>query len=422
MKKLALPLMVSILMLFSLSAVYGRVYYSDNGRDLTINLNMDFYPVMYSTTWGSSGHYDFVEGAYNKQNWFGLFGIKNESHIIRLTVSTGNGRFVSQSDPSKYRDFYIAMKPIYNKSGDKAFLLDVTDPSFPEVADTSSRVPTTKNASNSLTVYTYPYADGKTIVKVGSNQTSSIDLFYFDILYCADVLQSEDYLHLGDLDDYVATITLQWECTEPGCTEHSGSSIIMVHGFYDSSNPKDSSVDTSSYMVSLSVEPTAESSRLNLKQMLANSEKRKISSLSVSTMYGGSWLNNVRVFISSSPYYNVGGSSFQFVNVNDSTKTIPYTIEVFDSSAGGSWSGTPNKSYDGTNYWVSRNASASMCLNLSNYQNLSYDRKNKALYQVLYSGDVVVSLQDDNNTIYNSINEYAGEYVSNVYYHLVYDN
>ncbi len=416
MRKFVLSLLLTIIVLLSLFAGDGTVYFSDSGRDTKFNLNMDFYPALYSVTWSK---YNFAEGSYNSYNWLGLFGVKSVPHMIKLTVSTGDGRLVSQSDPTKYRDFYVAMKPVYNYSGDKAFMLDVTDPTFPEVAS-GSRVPTTKNSSNSLTVYTYTYTDGES-VNVGNGNSSVINMFYFDILLCMDVLEAEDYLHMSELDDYVGTITFTWECMEDGCSVHSGSSMITLNGYYDSSVAKDTTVETSAYTIALTVDPTAESSRLNLKQMLTDSEKAKVADLSVNTSLGDSWLNNVRVFISSSSNYNVGGSSFQFVNINDSTKTIPYTIEVFDSSAGGSWSGTPNKSYDGTNYWVSRNASSSMCLDLSASQWASKKRGDGTVYQILYSGEVVVSLEDENNAILNSITDYAGTYETSIYYHLVYD-
>ncbi len=418
MRKLALSLLFVLIVLLSLFAGNndGTVYFSDSGRDTRFNLNMDFYPILYSSTWGK---YNFTEGAYNSNNWLGIFGVKSVPHKIKITVSTGDGRFVSQSDPTKYRDFYVAMKPIYNSGGDKAFMLDVTDPTFPEVAS-GSRVPTTKNESNSVTVYTYKYSDNAN-VDVGNGTKAKINMFYFDILLCLDVLQAEDYLHMSEADDYVGTITLTWECMKNGCTVHSGSSVITLSGYYDSSVPKDSTVDTSAYTIALSVNPTVESSRLDLKQMLTASEKAKIADLLVSTSFGGSWLNNVRVFISSSQYYNVGGSSFQFVNINDSTKTIPFNVEVFDSSTAGSWSGTPNKTYDGTNYWVSTNASASMCLDLSSSQWASKKRGDGTVYQILYSGDVVVSLKDENNAILNDITNYSGSYKSNIYYHLVYD-
>ncbi len=420
MRRAAIFLFALVLGLFSLfGSDDNSVFFYDYGRPTTINLNMDFYPPRYNTGWGK---YAFNEGAYNDYNWLGLIGMKTVPHQVKVTISTGNGRFVSQSDPTKYRDFYIAIKPVYRYNGDYPYYRDITDSSLPDVTITD-RVPTTKGA-NTLTVYFPVYSSGDSVY-VGNNTYVTLEYFYYDILLCLDVAAADDYMHMAELDDYVAEITISWECLESGCSAHSGSSVMLLNGSYDSSNPKDSKAIKDTFSTFLTVNPTAEASRINIKQLLTDSTvgKAQIAELSVNTMYDSStWVDNVMVFISSSSNYNSQGSAFKFVNVTTG-KEIPFTVEVFDSSAGGNWTGTPNKSYDGTNYYVSYNSSKSMCLDLSGSQQTSKNRANNTTYyQVLFSGEVVLSIDDTSRDIYNNMSDYAGQYVSNIYYHLVYAN
>ncbi len=435
MRKVLAVLSILLLSLFFIHAdVTNAVYFTDHNNSSTrvsqINLNMDFFPAIYSIGWGK---YDFNNGAYQADNWLGEFTVYGSDHTIELTVSTGNGRFVSASDPTKYREFSIAVKPMYRSSDNKSdvpYIEDITSSSLTSTVSGSDRVPTTKG-SNTLTVYAPAFTSKSTIAVNGANTAGVLYLFY-EILLCMDVAAVDDYMTLAELDDYYATITLTWRCTDSSCTNanHSGSATIILKGFYDSNNPKTltNNIEKSSF-VFMQVFPSAESTRMDIMDMINNSTKTKIASLdlnstyvdlsydSTNNKYTSSQLNNVRVFLSSNSNYNAAGSQFSLVNTTNG-KTLDFNVGVYDS-------GTAVKTFDGTACWTNASNSASLCLDLSNYINVSMERKvPKASGQLSFNGDVMLDIVDDNETSIRTDasvqSTYSGEYMANIFYHIVY--
>ncbi len=419
MRKAFLILAVILLAIsFSYAAEYdNRIVFHDVGRNTTINLNMDFFPTKYRISWGK---YSFEDGAYESRNWLGELGVSSCAHQIKFTVSTVTGRFISQSDPTKYRDFYVAIKPCYNNGGDKCLYRDPTDPTLPDVSG-NDRVPTTKG-TNSITFYSIPFATGEEI-SVGNNTTAKPNVLYYDLLLCMDYLSAEDYLHLAETDDYIGTIVISWKCTDPDCTDnHSGSAMLMLNGEYDPDNVKYSSAVVDPGTAFLTINPTSESGALDIKSMVEGSGQALVANLDINSMTStSSWLDKVMVFVSSSDSSTTIGNDFSLLNLSNGN-TIGYTIKVFDHDTG-SWSGTPLGEYDGKDYWAGYDLSHDMCIDLSGLQQISASRKKLGTnnYQILFNGDVVLEIPaSERSKVLEDPASYSGEYKTDIFFHIVY--
>ncbi|MBR6085852.1 MAG: hypothetical protein IKP61_09615, partial [Spirochaetales bacterium] len=118
MKRVVLLLIIGLTLLAFVSAAESteeRIwFYLDTGSNNIQKVNLTtpvIYPAKYKATWSSNGSNDPDKGTYvAKINVMGNIGCAYTDHQIVFTVSCDN-RFVSQSDPSKYRKCYVVVKP-----------------------------------------------------------------------------------------------------------------------------------------------------------------------------------------------------------------------------------------------------------------------------------------------------------------------
>ena len=379
----------------------------------------------------------------SSDNAIAAVGVAGVSHNIKYTFDTHGGTFVSQSDPSKYRSYYIAASPDYSSSNSgnisrSFYKFDVV--SNQSVSD-STMLPNTKNTN--MMTYVTPKTDGTQQRVNSSNSTTSIYSFGLDIFIIMDELSNADLTHVAENDDYIATITISWECYNNNCTgNHSGSFDIMLRGYYGNNSGQ----ETDTFFVV--VEPTSNALSLNLKDMLINDESKDIANLIINTTTRRiandaadpyEWRNHLYAFLSASPDYNSSSQRFLFRNNLDASVTVPYTLTVYNNSNQSVYS-----TFDGLDYFTSTTTNSGNFLDLKDYTKSSTDyyskftdRFGQSYYAINYSARVELTLVDkevsvngnnvllstilsDTDTYSSRYSTYVGQYSSNIYYHVVY--
>ena len=376
-------------------------------------------------------------GKLNESRAIGTVGVAGCAHAITYTIDTHGGQFVSQSDPSKTRSFYVVNVPDYSISGSNGRSFYYVSP----YTGSSSNAPSTDNASNSMT-FVAPVTTGQTGTTVYSNgRTTTVNptSIGLDLFLCMKQLTDSDLTHLSANDDYVATITVTWRCSE-NCAEHSGSFDMVVRGYYgtNSGQTRDTFL--------LIVNPATDAMTLDLKNMIKNNQSKTIANLVISTTTKeGSqdspydWRNHIYAFPSASADYNSPDTNgFVLTKMTNRSITIPYTLTVYNTTAGASATG---QTYDGTDYFTNRNE-AGFCIDLRDlsksstfYYSMSYDRFGTYYYAINYTGRVEIQIPSytipgtgnllkdvmtDPVSYETDYTKYIGKYESNIYYHIVY--
>ena len=290
----------------------------------SINLGRDvIYPARYKAIWSSSDSVGNANtGTYNGPvNVLCNVGIANTDHQIVFRFST-SGRFISETDPAAYRDFYIVAKPKirYNNTDYEYCFIDsrFTDPSaIPTGLATgtehaeSDYCPNTKDYSeieiyspklvvhhpkidpetgnqavdsennplfDSDTYYYFKSASGTggkmaakgTYTPNSSGYTYTAQRFYFDILLAMDPLQEngvDHTLHMIEDQNYFATVTVSAECTVQGCNnpQHNLSYTFIIRGYY---TPNDTNTPALRELF-MFVHPDAQSTNLDIANVIA---------------------------------------------------------------------------------------------------------------------------------------------------------
>lgn len=409
----------------------GTSYYRYNFQSV-MNLSDVFEQPNYSQS-------DY-KNKLSSANAIAAIGVAGVSHRIKYTINTHGGTFVSQSDPSKYRSYYIVVSPDYSDSSGSRisrsyYKYDVVNDR--SISD-SELLPSTKDSY--VMTYVTPKTNGS-YQKVSSS-SDYIYSFGLDLFIIMDELSNEDLTHISENDDYIATITISWECYENTCNgHHSGSFDINLRGYFG----ENTGLDTDTFFIV--VEPTSQSLNLNLKDILLNHETKTIADLTINTTTrriinnsnAHKWRDHLYAFLSASPDYNSSNQKFLFRNIMDSSITIPFTLTVYNNS---------NTSYyttfDGLDYFTSTTNNSGHFLDLKDYTKSSTDyyskftdRFQKSYYAINYKGRVDMNLQDkevsvngenvllsvilSNTDTYSSkYSTFVGRYSANIYYHVVY--
>lgn len=385
-----------------------KVWYMYSTR-MTDNINLGdtYYLPDYKKTWSSDKSIgDPINGTYSTINTLGNFGVQGCAHKLRFTITT-DGRFVSQSDPSKYRKYYLAMRPkcrVY-KGGDINYNLGSNGVDI----DESDRLVNTK-LTGSMTYITPPVSESGSYVRVDSKGTmKTIDRFHADLLVMMDELTSEDLLSLSELDDYFTRFTISWECEENDCTnpKHSGEYTVVLKGYYGSDKPRYS-------LVSLFVKPTVNAYNLDIIDTIKNHDGKSV--IADMSFYCASkakfdWKNKVYVFMSASDKSKITSAQGFCLKNRTTGKTIPYTLNVLQD---GAVVGT----FDGKD--KSNGAMPAHYINFSNAQSSLIDREGNESYSIIFEGNVQI---DFGNLTEDQINadliNYGGVYTSDIYYYVV---
>lgn len=446
--KRILASIVFIFLILMVVAAAERIWYMDsNNFKNQVNLGKTFYLPTYQKTWDDktfgelgAGYSEgtLEDGTYSKINTLGNFGVFECEHRIKFFIQT-DGRFVSMSDSTKYREFYVAFRPRVQVNVDVNYDRGSNGISV----NSASRLPSTKEYGGYLE-YTAPAvpAGGKStaIDSKDPPTVATIKRFHADLIILMDELHAEDRQHLAESNDYIAEITLGWTCAEENCTNpaHTGSFRIVLHGYYG-----DTTTDIS--RVTMYVTPDPNSTNIDIRSVLQNektSGKSQITKISELKIYATSQLNqkwNEKIFTflsASQDYYVSETSGFQLVNRKNTSITIPYTAYVYDTSEISSTS-TPINSYDGKGVYVykdfskNRNPSPGALndpINLTAYTSEIKNREGNPSYSVVFEGSVGIHLDmnyDDlfiipdggGDPVFNGA--YSGLYTSNIYYHIV---
>ena len=403
----------------------GAIWYQQSTVDANnvFNLESVFYTPLRKVTWGNNSA---STGTINESNYIGQLGSRSCSHEILFTVEA-DGKFISRSDPSKYKEYWITMCPraTYG-SGDVGVYWDVVSNS---AVNGNEQSPNTRSTGSASIVS--PKTNGTTVnigTATGGNNNRAINTFWIDLALCMDALDATSLQNLEVNNDYYTTITLKWECYTDiqygNCSSpHSGEYIITLRGYYGTSVEDQDAV-------SFIVEAEGSSQSLNIRSIL--NTPTKIATLNILSTNkttntsssgngtGFNWANNVFAFLSSSSDYSNASSSFVLTNVSEKNRgqTIPFVVQVYNRNTQ-----TLNRSFDGTARWSGKpNARANpFCIDLSNCYNVTTDRYGNTYNALNFLGDVCILISDDGTISANEGNAYSGRYESYIYYHIIYD-
>ena len=385
-----------------------QVWFMHSTR-MTDNINLEdaYYLPNYTKTWTQDKSLgDPIKGTYSTINTLGNFGVMACDHKLCFTVTT-DGRFVSQSDPSKYREYYLAMRPRCRiKSGSDT---DYNRGSNGVQVELSERLINTK-LSDSMSYITPPVSASGSAVPIDPSGTiKTIDRFHADLVLCMDELTPGDLQRLSEKDDYFATFSIDWHCEENGCTNpnHAGHYTVVLKGYYGEEHPRYS-------LVSLFVKPTVKATNLDILDVIRNDNSKAI-------------IANMSFYCASKAKYNWKDKIFVFLSASDSSKTseatgfklinrttrqeIPYTINVLEN---GNIVGT----FDGTD--SSNGKKPAHYIDLTNSTTSLVDREGNTSYSVVFNGDVEIDFGNLTESEINSnLLRYGGVYTSNIYYYVI---
>ncbi len=400
------------------SAAEERVYCYDESAikpNAYFDLSQTLYLPRYGTNWGADGsNPDY--GTYGDKNYIGQFGCALTGYAIEFTVQS-DGHFTSQSDPTKYRNFFLALRPririnntpyvhYYDDGTDVNYLLG----SNGTLVSTDERLPNTRaNGVVSYVAPAYTTEDNYRNIGPGTNNFYYVSRFWCDMLVCMDELTPAELQHMSDANDYVAMVTVSWRCIDPACEtpeKYNGSYTFVLHGHFNDSDPVNR-------QISMYVNPTADSMKLDLATILAaeteEGRQRKIADLNLyCSSRNDNWKDRLFLFLSSNPNYNATGSTFRLVGETNRNKSIPFKILVKNSDGSG------NRVFEGDGTYTKRKSD---CIEIPNSCiQVLQDRLTALHYSVLFESDVYISFESgiDIDALPSDI------YESYIYYHIVY--
>lgn len=453
-------------------------YYTDAGDYNVQKVNLGIpiiYPLQYKAVWAAGTSVDNVNdpikgGTYkSKVNVLGNVGVAYTDHQIKITV-TADRSFVSQSDPTKYRDFCIAVKPKLRYGNTDYEYCWVDGPERTgSWKDPEAYVPTTKNGPVVLytpqlkthhegaadTLFYAANAIGKRVESVSYTKDAShpntASRFYCDMVLCMDQLTEEDEAHLATGSDYFATVNINAECTELGCSNpnHYLNYTIVLRAYYGDDS-------LSGRTVFMFVKPEAEATNINIADVIKTQNQlksgfdftssadivrvasQKIAEFELFTLPRATdFKTKLTVLVTASPSIakkdTTSTELFYLKHVSEDIR-IPFKVVIKSRNAE---SPNPNSVFDGS--------SPNYKLYLGEKdQKTALDRQGTKEYNSLsYTGDVYVVLKDEATGIIKesingatvvytdvTISEYldeqthtglSGLYTSDIYYHIFLD-
>lgn len=446
MKRVILFLIFGLTLLafaFGAESTEERIwFYLDTGQNNIQKVNLTtpvISPAKYRAVWTSDGSDDPVAGTYvAKINVMGNIGCAYTDHQIEFTVSCDN-RFVSQTDPTKYRSCYVVVKPkIRFRSTDYEYCcidnIINTPGDFPDQINTPTNLddycPNTKfgdvtiyspqlvvHHDGSADTYYYPSnptGDGGKYVFSGSYDPNSYpnnkpDRFYCDLLMVLDPLVDEgtgedQTLHLAEGSDYFATIYISAHCNVNGCTnpKHNMSFVYVIRGYYANSDSLAGRtfftfVSPEAHATNLDIENIIDSQNaINSSFDFDNDTDVKalitpgamISTIEIRTVPRGTdFKTRASVFITSSPTMSASNTAISepfYLRHTDSDIRIPFKVVVKNLK------NNTLQVFDGT-----ANSGSTNKIDLSNNQTEVPDRQANKYNYVSYNGEVYIVLKDE---------------------------
>ncbi|MBP5162401.1 MAG: hypothetical protein ILP16_05430 [Spirochaetales bacterium] len=396
--------------------------FTDESKNITsFNLEKTTYLPNLSTTYDSKKNYgNPSDGTYSPANIIGNMGCIYCGCEIEFTITT-TGRFVSQSDPTKYRDFRIGIMPrITDQDGDQTYLWDLsTDPH--SLRNSTSRVPHTdyslggEEVQLTIKAPSFSKADPYIDKYVLGDRESKCTRWWCDILMILDDLEAEDYRHLAEVDDYITRLNISWTCQNEDHPNHRGSFTFVLRGYYG--------VPEGGKQAKVIVTPNPKALNLDILDVIG-SQEHIAHMLVLTNTSSTNWADRIFMFLSSDPdAWNNTRGDFKLRQVTDASKAIPFSVVV-------KYSEQEQTEYSGSDsYSVAREAGR--CLDLHTKSG-TLNRDGKPVYIIDYSADVFIKIpsSDPNNPAIallaaedsDTIANYAGIYSANIYYHVIYDD
>lgn len=458
---LSILLLLTIMCIFSGTGVNDeRVWFFNDGGAYNIT-SVDLSKTFYAPTY-QKGYKDVsneTNGHYGQLlNGVGNFGCAYTDETITFTIST-DGRFVCQSDPTKYREFAIAIKPRYRYVGasdDENWNWEYpgtpsgdSRPTYRPVADLYARVPHTEpGVPGTLTI------NSPLLTRAGKNNYSEVDVdgtiqkverWFGDLCIVMDPVEN-DQSHLVNGNDYIATILITWTCPNGSACEksdiHSGSYILALKGNYVTSKNDES--------IYLNVTPDPASMDLDLKNIIGQETHISDVELYAFTRKNTSWENKIAFFLSASSQIDVQpANGFRLYNKSNGFY-IPYELVVREYSM---ITGAPTGkvvTFDGTEYASGSTTNSGKKVDISKAANnlyISGNKQGQTIYSATYGGHVYIVLDDTayaDRNFYNKNHEYpyqnnatdvpvdildyslsgydiSGVYTSTIYYYVIYN-
>lgn len=385
MRRITLLVLFIVLLPAVLLADAGeRIWvYTDSTKNITsFNLEKTTYIPTYSTTYvGSVNYGDPLKGTYSYANVIGNFGCIDCGCEIEFTVTT-DGRFVSQSDPTKYRDFQLALMPrLTDKSaGDMSYAWDYCTTPHTRL-NSSSRVMHTEKGSGeekSLIVRSpsFDSSDRRVDKDEVGDKLLRCSRWWCDMLMILDTLTAEDYRHLAEVDDYVTRLTISWQCDDDTHPDHRGSFTLVLRGYFG--------VPEGGKQAKVMVTP--DPIALNMNILNAIGQEEHIAQILVLTDTSTTdWSQRIFMFLSSDPdawVNDVGTFSLKQVGVA-SPKTIPYSVIV-------RYNGSEDTEYTGADTYTTAKTNGKF-LNLHTKSGTK-NRDGYDVYLIDYSAEVYAKI------------------------------
>ncbi len=387
-----------------------RVWYMDSDKFTnSIDLSRAYYLPRYNTDYNKDLYGDAEKGTYSTINTLGNFGVFECDHRIEFYIET-NGRFVSQSDNTKYREFYIAFRPRVLTGSDTNYNMGSNGN---DSINLTSRLPNTRDLGGTLSYIAPAVPVGGQSIRISANSNTKylVKRFHSDLIFCMDELTAQDKQHLAEVNDYVAEITLGWRCVEDGCDNpaHHGTCRVILMGYYKTAAP------TASH-VSMFVNPDPNSTNLDIEDLVrtkggqANVAELKVFATSTKNT---KWDEKLFTFLSASDSYTDNSKYFELKN-NRTQKTIRYTVSIYDEQ------GNEIKNFNGKSKYT---GNMSDCINLTPYMTTIKNREGNPAYSIVFVGTVGINLiltaEEIDADALLQFQQYPGMYTSTIYYHIV---
>jgi hypothetical protein len=292
---------------------------------LQVNLNKD---ASYATPTGGWGYgtYQYYDG----RNQIGLVGMNRVNAQTTVTI-TGDFRFTSISDPTKYRDYKLATV-VRSMNTDSVF---VTPPSVPDSNKFSTTTQQYMLGEGGGTTKTY------SMVMAACDGNATAKWIDFVIVLDDDTTTLAD--HMGNYSDYVTNLTITMSSPDASPAVSTQTMSFTMNGWYNSDSS--ATPDFGSYFFTCS--PTTLATALKIKDYpstgsatAAIAEVRMNANVKKSS-------SKYKLFINADTFYGAGSDeTFKLVRdgttFNTTYNTVSYKLILTPKAGTSMWDSDGN--------------------------------------------------------------------------------
>lgn len=368
-------------------------------------------------------------GGYNDENQLGFFGVTGHAHPFVFSVtcsceftsaSTGSSKPCTLAFCQRLSDTQSPSTSILGShySFLKSIELDSNDPTE-TISGTQLLSYDTMDTPGTMSFYT-PTTDNSKTYSYDGASSSTIGTYWVDIVLVMDGAIAADGLQTAD--DYVMTITIDYHCLEPGCSEQGSKTVVLSsRAYYNTTEP------TNSYAAFL---VTSTGTDFDIEAARGAGQAQLVGNYSFSGVYGDTSASKVKIFPSSSASAVDTGADYFFLK-NDSVLTaataynsVPITIVSRDTTTGN------QATYDGTDYYSTRSRGSGgdsrLYTNGGTYRTLAFPaaavgNSGNTIFQTvdIYAYVPAIDPRYNTATLTARTGLMAGDYTGVIYYHIV---